>query len=102
MTVKTPSRKGQGDHWTDGGQDYSAYRPTYPAALADALAALSPEARLAVDAGLVIVEDAACEERQAQGREVGAVDHVEAARVFLARGLGQLQPERHVEIDRRP
>ena len=51
MTVKTPSRKGQGDHWTDGGQDYSAYRPTYPMALADARAALAPEARLAVDAG---------------------------------------------------
>ena len=38
-------------HFQSGGEAYAHYRPTYPATLAEALAALSPAQRLAVDVG---------------------------------------------------
>lgn len=47
------SDRGRADHnWFDrGGQDYARFRPTYPSALADALARMAPSRALAVDVG---------------------------------------------------
>lgn len=43
--------KGATNWFDQGGADYARYRPDYPDALADALARLAPDRRLAVDVG---------------------------------------------------
>src|SRR5690606_7834750 len=39
------------DHFSSGSADYAAYRPTYPVALVQELARISPATRLALDCG---------------------------------------------------
>src|SRR5690606_2582982 len=39
------------DHFSSGSADYAAYRPTYPVALVDELAKISPGTRRALDCG---------------------------------------------------